>query len=122
MKADIQALWADELESGRHTQGAGHLRVVRDGTAYECCLGVLCELAYAAGVVTRVIDEDGVCYYGARKESAVLPYEVRLWGAVNDENPIVDGSSLAVWNDGPVIEGDFPRKSFPEIAVLVRKL
>ncbi len=39
--------WAEALESGKYTQGSGHLHQIpiQDQRARYCCLGVLCEVA-----------------------------------------------------------------------------
>lgn len=57
MDPEIKAAWVAELRAGTRAQGSGRLRVrVTGGNGREverwCCLGVLCDLAERAGVVT----------------------------------------------------------------------
>ena len=118
MNKAIQEAWALELESGKHEQGFGVLHVVE--TERKCCLGVLCDMAFRAGVVTRVIDYniDGrpnVYMYGTTKNGGSLPEEVTDWAELDSGVPEVDGHSLIGWND-------ILQQSFVSIANLVRKL
>jgi hypothetical protein len=51
VKQDFQAAWVTRLESGTVPQVTSKLRGARaDGADGRCCLGVLCDLAEAAGV------------------------------------------------------------------------
>jgi hypothetical protein len=118
MKTDVKNDWLTALRSGEYEQGYGTLcRYDGDelGTRY-CCLGVLCELALAAGVVTRV-PEDGSTRYVAVAapvdgEIGYLPHAVRDWAGLDDINPVIDGRSLSSYNDGGL-------HSFTEIAELI---
>jgi hypothetical protein len=108
MNADIRARWTAALRSGDYQQAKGALR--RDGDG-RCCLGVLCDLAVADGIIEppSYDDHDDVWEYTADGESLVLPAAVYRWAGINtrqDElsrenalaNPIVtvddDGGSL----------------------------
>ncbi len=126
MNKKVQKAWADALRSGDYEQGKGMLH---SGDTY-CCLGVLCELAVEAGVTERfngprVMGEHGTLpsyKYGPDSEVAntgTLPIEVSEWaglkGADWQDNPTVDGYSLATWND-------HKNADFNDIARLVEKL
>lgn len=51
MNPKVKALWTAALRSGEYQQTTGTLRSVLDGKSSYCCLGVLTELAVAAGVI-----------------------------------------------------------------------
>ncbi len=65
---DPVSLWLAALESGEYKQGAGQLK---DKNGY-CCLGVLCEVAKAEGVIQSY-----------KPDSAVPPSEVVDWAKLN---------------------------------------
>ena len=108
MNPEIKADWSAALRSGEYEQGTGCLARTnitsptdRTPKTRYCCLGVLCELAVKAGVVSRAADrnedEDYCTYgYGAGKESALLPNEVMEWAGLSNHNPIL----------GPHADGD----------------
>jgi hypothetical protein len=74
---DIQKQWTDRLRSGDLVQGKGALH---QGDGSLCCLGVLCEVAYEAGAVTRSqFTNAGQFHYGKYEEASVLPPEVIAW-------------------------------------------
>jgi len=80
MNPRIKQLWIDALRSGEYTQAEGQLRVrvhYNDGTYSYCCLGVLCELAVAEGVIETSTDG----YAGRDK---ILPVEVMHWADLPD--------------------------------------
>lgn len=112
MDERIKLDWLDALRSGEIHQGSGKLHTATkngDGTERHefCCLGVLCELAVAAGVVERVdlSDTDGYrdaedTVYGyapTEGPSAGVPFphyppqEVATWAGLphGDTNPYV---------------------------------
>lgn len=80
MNPVIKEQWTTALRSGKFEQGRGALN---SGGKF-CCLGVLCELAVAEGVVERV--EFGESFrYGADNEAfsyTYLPHEVVVWSGV----------------------------------------
>jgi|SRR5690606_2418711 len=67
MDASVKKLWIQALRSGKYTQGRDFLKKRdSDNNAQYCCLGVLCELALAVGVVesTNWYEFDNTtCYY-----------------------------------------------------------
>lgn len=86
MKRDIKDRWVAALESGEYSQATGALT---DGQGF-CCLGVLCEIAVADGVIAKEDrsyynpdTSDGKLYY----EDAELPELVMNWAGVTSANP-----------------------------------
>lgn len=105
--------WVDALRSGEYKQATGRLGrhdswTDHYGETYQpghCCLGVLCELAAKAGVITRVEDPafQGLIKYDS--EVNVLPSRVAYWAGLDSCNPTVDYP--IVWADeaGTVDQG-----------------
>jgi hypothetical protein len=89
MKADIKARWIEALRSGNYTQGFGKLR---DGNKF-CCLGVLCELAVADGIVSRSTNDDIHEYTGFIDGDSLLPDKVLEW----------IGAEAVAWAGGPIL-------------------
>ena len=120
MNPVIKAQWISGLRSGEYVQGKGALS--RDGRL--CCLGVLCEQAVKAGVISKLAVNNSV-YYGDSQEGSVLPDSVREWAGMPDtgiysNNPHVtldDGgnASLAELNDGE----RYGEHTFRQIADLI---
>lgn len=108
MKKKIKKRWLKDLRSGKFPQTRGCLV---DDKGF-CCLGVLAEQAFNAGIVTM---HNGI--YSAVKEPldnscTVLPEAVQEWAGLTEENPVLPGdTSLADKND----EGE----SFVTIADLI---
>lgn len=89
------ALWISALRSGRFKQGRGALKVVQDGVAEHCCLGVLCELAVEAGVKVDVKGPFGPEGYVLFDESSgTLPNSVRLWAGLGSVDPLLVTSGV----------------------------
>lgn len=82
MNAEIAKQWTEVLRSGKYKQGRFSLRRYdkKSHRSTYCCLGVLCELAVNAGIVTR--HRDGT--YGRNHEDGTLPSEVRKWAGVHE--------------------------------------
>lgn len=117
MRTEIRDRWADALESGNYPQGGQHLalRDMNDVMLY-CCLGVLCELAAADGVVEA--DGNVKRRYGPEREGNYLPEEVIAWAGLDANDPEVqraDGrpTTLSRENDAGT--------SFRSIAKLIRE-
>lgn len=98
MDAEIRSQWVTALRSGEFKQGQQRLR---DGLDQRCCLGVLCELAERAGVVTGALiegDEDlgteDEWLYGEASE--YLPQVVADWAGLQHLNPVVTAPAAAV--------------------------
>jgi len=126
MNSEIKAQWIAALESGEYKQCRNSLtKVSEDGTTQgHCCLGVLTELAVAAGITTRVgVSESHSVQYSDDNEydghtTALPPLSVQRWAELSDNNPIVKLNAvphaLAELNDEIGL-------SFPEIADLIRE-
>jgi hypothetical protein len=120
MNPEIKAQWVSDLRSGEYEQGKGALN--RNGKL--CCLGVLCEQAVKAGVISKVVDGAAV-YYGDWNEESVLPAVLLEWAGlpvtgVHPNNPRVTlddtrEASLAELNDGE----KYGEHSFDQIADLI---
>lgn len=127
MNPEVNELWVTALRSGEYVQGQGTLTALRhqdDGTreVRHCCLGVLCEVALAAGVPLVVdevgsIDERRVRTYDG--EESYLPDRVLSWAGLDARNPLVHRpgggpAGLAVYNDQLGL-------SFAEIADMIEE-
>lgn len=127
MDPEIKSRWLAALRSGDYLQGMSRLKTIVDENTRYCCLGVLCELAAAEGIVTETEKVRPVFYPGTVKTMAfgeqmnvsILPPEVAEWsgldglydytvGKLDEETP-----SLAMMNDN----GD----SFVNIAMFIEK-
>lgn len=84
MNPEVRDKWIQALRSGKYQQGKSFLNV-NDETF--CCLGVLCELAFEEGIVTKDFDKSFFLFsYSGFHE--VLPSQVSRWAGFNDsENP-----------------------------------
>ncbi len=87
MNPEIRAEWAARLRSGEYKQGRSVLKMIDPvtGVTKHCCMGVLCELAVEAGVLTYSDEEgDGVVRYGLNRMTGQLPEEVISWAQIDD--------------------------------------
>lgn len=147
MPESIKAEWLERLRSGEINQGVGKLHIStrnEDGTERHefCCLGVLCELAVAAGVVERVdvtaegfagTDETVYGYAPTEGENAGVPYPhypppaVAKWAGLpyGDTNPYVtryDGPDPEVPTGRQVIANvNDEGATFEDIAKIIEK-
>lgn len=117
MNPEVKAKWLAALRSGEYKQGRGQLHT--PGNTF-CCLGVLCDLAFNEGVVTRREDGGGFSYGqggGPLRNLGYpnyLPPEVQEWAGIPTSNPGVSwGKKLSEYND----EGE----SFEFIADLIEE-
>lgn len=94
--------WVDALRSGKYTQVKGRLK----WGAKRCCLGVACDVAGPDLKLTW----KGKTFDGSEN---VLPFSVQDWLGVDEENPALNGTTLAKLND----EG----MPFEEIADLIEE-
>jgi hypothetical protein len=101
MNADVKAKWVAALRSGEYAQTRGYLHRARSG---YCCLGVLCEIAVAEGVIEKgdypYADDDEV-HYGPEGEGSTtgLPDEVQVWAQIEGEDPLVRRPEYARVNE-----------------------
>lgn len=88
MKPEIKAAWIQALRSGDYVQSQGHLA----NSSGHCCLGVLCELAVKAGIVTKI---DGANAYfesvenPSDNDNCYLPLVVQAWSGLGSRNPYI---------------------------------
>ena len=86
MNADVKALWVAALRSGDYTQGYSRLA---DGHK-RCCLGVLCDLAKAEGVI-RSYTANMVGLPGIVRNWAGLPETFGAFVVINGKrDPLTD--------------------------------
>jgi hypothetical protein len=116
MKTEVRDDWADWLEANAAAQTSGALVKIDSFTGKRsyCCLGGLCEVAVAAGVIER-------SEYGDFENSwdEELPREVADWAGLGSTNPLLtrgtQSESATMWNDEI-------QASFYEISEMVRAL
>jgi hypothetical protein len=143
MNQEIKAQWVADLRSGEFPQGRRALRktvnpdtgkVYADGKARFCCLGVLCERAVEAGIITRGA-EGGytVATNDWNNLNGLLPASVARWAGLTKQSiyrsdlamPISDlevtfegkQTTLACLNDGS--PGVIHRQNFATIADVI---
>jgi hypothetical protein len=110
MNQDILDLWLAKLRSGNIEQTTGHLHL-KDGSM--CCLGILCSIAEAAGVVTKSIVPAQEAYrYDALSE--FLPDSVMAWAGLEDTDPRPE-------NDAAFSEMNDREESFLTIADAIER-
>lgn len=128
MNSKIKARWVEALRSGDYKQTEGYLNVdVYNGSGEDdgyCCLGVLCELAVADGVITkkRVADSSYMQFGDEDFEDwdySVLPISVMKWAELDVSNPCVNTSDpekeeFQEWQ--PLSEPNDNGATFEEIA------
>jgi hypothetical protein len=88
MNPEVRTLWLKALRSGEYKQTQSWLE--KDGGF--CCLGVLCKLAQAEGIVSRTYDERGVIRYG--DTSGYLPLEVIKWAGLDRNDPYCEFTTV----------------------------
>lgn len=82
MNPEVKKMWIDALESGEYKQGQGQLRTAASNKF--CCLGVLSDLAYKAGVIDEPELIDGDSFSGWRYDETAcgLPPVVGEWAGL----------------------------------------
>jgi len=102
MNKNIKTKWVKALRSGNYKQGKNSLaKVNKLGNVKYCCLGVLCDLYLKEHKQKwNPVNEDNDLSIGRKKETAVLPLNVRKWAGL-DSNPILQSNNetLASMND-----------------------
>lgn len=113
MKKDVKELWLAALRSGKYTQTRGRLERTEGSVGFGpyvndpvgfCCLGVLCEVAKEAGVITD---------YSA--DAAMVPGTVQRWAGLSGsgQNTLIqknDSARLTFEQIADYIEAKFPGK------------
>lgn len=108
MNEEIKAQWLAALRSDKYEQGMGYLKI----NGKYCCLGVLCDLAKKAGIVTETVEGNVSRFRSTTLDSdteiSVLPVAVRNWAGLVNSNPgFYVGEKftcLSVLNDGETSE------------------
>ena len=99
MNPDVKTKWVAALRSGEFEQGRNRLN---DGGNF-CCLGVLCELAVAEGVIVKEPR-----HLASGQETAVVLYDGRStqpsvkvmdWAGLTQADPEVGRTTLMGMND-----------------------
>jgi hypothetical protein len=95
----VVSRWLKALRSGQYKQGKEWLHHKNEkGQDRYCCLGVLCDLAVKARVISAPVLTDDAFVYG--KEDTHLPPKVREWAGIKTPNgDLAFGDSLAEMND-----------------------
>lgn len=98
MDTEVKTKWLDALRSGEYHQGAHYLRSRGGAEDNFCCLGVLCELAVAEGVIeSPLMDEEMIYQYGPGAERSYLPKEVQAWAGLPDMHGALLSSGDEPW-------------------------
>lgn len=117
----VQQAWVDALRSGNYKQGQA---VLRDADGRSCCLGVACEMAVDAGVLS---DEHVKTKYSEDAEKTVVFYDraelyppstvVKWLGLRNDRG----GWDESARNNHTLAGANDDGKTFAEIADLIEE-
>ena len=106
MSPKVKALWVKALRSGEYKQANGNLHTDKG----FCCLGVLCDLAVKAKIMSdpivhenfsSITNQDVYEYDG---DKGYLPLAVQRWAEIHTENPRIETEpnvyrQLAALND-----------------------
>ena len=121
MKREIAKRWVEALTSGKYEQTTGKLQRTEPGENGEpvgfCCLGVLCELAVADGVIPPAFHSDllSTGMYGKSGVCSTLPDEVQEWAEVEVDDPRLEpGPAAASYLNDTV------GKTFEELAEAIK--
>ena len=110
MKPEVKDQWVKALRSEEYEQGHGYLR---DSNDRYCCLGVLCDLAVKAGVISEpelasTEGGEGESYsFGPDRNHDILylPDVVRDWAGLATHNPTYGPDPDADMVDAPTLAG-----------------
>lgn len=105
MNPEIKQKWVHALRSGEYRQGTQYLKRDWESETRFCCLGVLCELAKAEGVIEERVPPHGIHEFGPEVNG--LPVEVREWAGIESRLGYFElgsqGTSLSDLNDQGVL-------------------
>lgn len=130
MNPDIKAQWVTALRSGEYVQGVGALRSLTiHGDIGYCCLGVLCELAETADIVSRVEHAEDIwaTYYTGTDEpgygdKSVLPISVVRWAELDSTDPKLPQDLTNLGNNASLAwANDWGNLTFDQIADLIER-
>lgn len=109
MKKDIVQKWVDALRSGDYRQTRGRLQrtvAKSDDVVYGssepgfCCLGVLCEIAVADGVIENLgPDSDGDIQYGAAGSRSTVGPTIDIYDWLDETGGELGRLNLVSLND-----------------------
>lgn len=93
MDPAVKAKWLEALRSDEFVQGKNYL--CADGN--YCCLGVLSELAFRDGAVSKSqsIVRETITTYGDFPSTGVTPTEVVRWAGLSQEIPYIPVEALS---------------------------
>jgi hypothetical protein len=120
MNPEIRARWTAALRSGEIRQAT---EILNDGEG-RCCLGVLCDLAVADGVIEpAVYDEVEQSWVYLDGEAQILPPVVASWAGIVAQK-LIDLTNPVVTVEGeplpsPLASLNDHGKTFAEIADLI---
>lgn len=143
MNPEIKERWLTALRSGKYKQTDGYLNIQRNnpeavpegnlrGNGY-CCLGVLCELAVADGVIKKRHSPEGDFFEYGNPEAndwdySVLPLSVKDWAGLTDTNPYINDTFIDEDSDSdypdnwiPISEPNDNGSNFEEIAQMIER-
>ncbi len=107
MYPEIKTKWLEALRSGNYKQGQNYLHKANEGEEPKfCCLGVLCDIASKQGIGkwTSFQGTSHIQAFSTSEQSDKLstypPYGVTVWAGLSAADPMVEGNSLATYNDG----------------------
>lgn len=116
---EVRNLWIADLEANGDKQGKGSLHNLQTNT--YCCLGRLCVLAVAHGVIPEPVESESLMVYDFKRSK--LPDKVRKWAGLSS----VDGNFSSAYLDNSLYGGmnlwrlnDRWDYSFQEIANVIR--
>lgn len=87
MNKEIKKLWVEALRSDEYKQGTRALSRLEEGNYIYCCLGVLCEIAYKHGIISKDFNEDEMVSIYDKEDIEVLPKKVVTWAGLYNYNP-----------------------------------
>jgi hypothetical protein len=120
---EIADMWIEALRSGKYQQTKGALEITADRAADDhgfhagfCCLGVLCDLAVGAGVISRKIDKYGNVAYGTEDDmrTGIIPDAVVDWAGMSSADGDRGGEQLSL-----VFLNDVSSLTFQQIADVI---
>lgn len=126
MNQDIKKRWVTALRSGEYDQVEGYLALKDEGF---CCLGVLCEIALADGVIAKIPARTGsniINYMDHGDDEGwdtELPSAVVAWAGLPDNNPDVEVTAPEGWTSNQTLSGlnDDLKWDFKKIATVIEE-
>lgn len=126
MNREIKAKWVAELRSGKYEQAQRCLikvqrrPILRRQKRSFCCLGVLCEIAVADGVI-KPAHATGADGWGYENREGTLPDRVEIWAGFHSGRYYFPNEGGRARSYSAMDLNDKLGLSFTEIADLVDK-